>query len=161
MHCGIVNMEAEYVALTDCVKEVIWYRALLMQIGQHALVGGPTIIYCDSQSAKVFANDKITKGRSKHIDIRHHISRDAVEKELVKLVYVSTHDNQADLLTKGLHGPRLLLLLRAWSMVAAGNEPTSGVEKGIVGDGQDDSGDAGCLVAATGITSHRCDTKAL
>ena len=43
--------------------------------------------------------------RTKHIDIRHHFIREAIETGLVTLQYVQSEDNTADVLTKALSGP--------------------------------------------------------
>ena len=40
--------------------------------------------------------------RTKHIDIRHHFLRDHVQKGEVKLEFVDTHDQLADIFTKPL-----------------------------------------------------------
>ena len=38
--------------------------------------------------------------RTKHIDIRHHFLRDHVQKNEVKLEFVDTHDELANIFTK-------------------------------------------------------------
>jgi hypothetical protein len=38
--------------------------------------------------------------KSKHIDIRYHFVRDIIEKGLVKVCKISTHNNPADMMTK-------------------------------------------------------------
>ncbi len=125
------SMESEYVALAECVKEVLWCRALLADMGLEELVGGATVIRCDSQSAIVFAGDRITKTRSKHIDVRYHITREAVEMGRIKLQYVPTQENIADVLTKGLHGPKLNYLKKKWNMSVEGSLLCCAIEKGI------------------------------
>ena len=40
--------------------------------------------------------------RTKHIDIRHHFLRDHVQKGEVKLEFVDTHDQLADIFAKPL-----------------------------------------------------------
>lgn len=36
----------------------------------------------------------------RHIDVKHHIVRDAVEEGLVRIIYVSSEDQNTDILTK-------------------------------------------------------------
>ena len=48
-------------------------------------------IYCDSQSAIHL---------TKHIDICYHFVRDIIEKGLVKVCKISTHNNPADMMRK-------------------------------------------------------------
>ena len=59
-------------------------------------------IYEDNQSAINMSKNPNYHGRAKHIDIKHHFVRNQVDKNTVKIVYCSTNDMVADLLTKGL-----------------------------------------------------------
>nr|GEY81540.1 putative ribonuclease H-like domain-containing protein [Tanacetum cinerariifolium] len=43
--------------------------------------------------------------QTKHIEIRHHFIRDAIEKNLIQVLKTHTDDNVADLLTKAFDGP--------------------------------------------------------
>jgi hypothetical protein len=44
--------------------------------------------------------DQMITEKSKHIYIRYHFICDIIEKGLVKLCKISTHDNYADMMTK-------------------------------------------------------------
>jgi len=55
-------------------------------------------------------NDTI-HDRSKHIGIRYHLIRDNVNKRRVRLSWVPTQEQQADILTKAL-GPQVFIRLR-------------------------------------------------
>ena len=48
------------------------------------------------------ANNKHSSRRTRHIDVKHHIVRDAVEEGLVRIVYVRREEQHADILTKAL-----------------------------------------------------------
>lgn len=54
----------------------------------------------DNQGAIVLAKNPVHHQRSKHIDIRYHFIRSEVENKIVKLVYVPSEENIADLFTK-------------------------------------------------------------
>jgi len=58
-------------------------------------------VYEDNQSCMKMASTMETK-RSKHIDTKYHFVRDCVEQNKVKLFYVPTEYQQADILTKAL-----------------------------------------------------------
>ena len=62
----------------------------------------PTTLYCDNTSAIRLALSTGTPKRVKHIDIRHHHIRTCVEDGLLKVEYICTDENIADLLTKSL-----------------------------------------------------------
>ncbi|KAE9280198.1 hypothetical protein PF008_g28193 [Phytophthora fragariae] len=65
---ALSSTEAEYMALSDCVKECIWMRRLLKDIGAEQV--GDTVIYKDKQGAMALAKNVGYQARTKHIDIR-------------------------------------------------------------------------------------------
>jgi len=99
---ALSTMKAEYIALAECTREVVWMKELLGSIGFDDLVQGPTLIWCDSQAAIAHAGSYVNKSRTKHIAIRHHFIREKVTDGTIQLKYVTTHENPADLLTKPL-----------------------------------------------------------
>jgi hypothetical protein len=92
-------MEAEYIALTDAVKEGIWLKKLEKELGNEDTI---LTIYEDNQSAIKTANNKIHNDRSKHIDVRYHFIREHIENGNLKLIYCPTEFMVADILTKPL-----------------------------------------------------------
>jgi hypothetical protein len=91
--------EAEYIALADCVKEVLWYFELLAEIGfrQNSIV-----VHCDNQSAIAIAKNPGQYERTKHISLKFHFVRDIVEKAVITLEYCPTKAMIADVLTKAI-----------------------------------------------------------
>jgi len=102
---ALSTMEAEYMALTEATKELIWIRNLLAELGytnNKAGANSPTELYSDNQSAIALAKNPVSHARAKHIDIRHHFIRDAVQNEIIWLQYIPTEEMTADSLTKAL-----------------------------------------------------------
>jgi hypothetical protein len=66
----------------------------------------PTTMHCDNQGAITLAGNPGVHQRSKHIDVRYHFIRDEVEKGALVLEYIPTAAQIADVLTKGLPGPK-------------------------------------------------------
>jgi len=62
----------------------------------------PTVIYCDIQSCIKLYENLVFHDRSKHIDIHYHHLRDCVVKRIMMLLYISTEEQDADILTKAL-----------------------------------------------------------
>ena len=60
----------------------------------------------DNQGLLELARNPRIHGRSKHINTHYHFVREKVEEGHFTLLYVPTHDNLADLLTKALPKPR-------------------------------------------------------
>jgi hypothetical protein len=98
---ALSSCEAEYLAVTHCVREVLWFRNFLAELGFPQL--SPTTVLCDNQGTVSCTHDPHAHSKMKHISIREHFIRDCIQKRLVNVIHVSNHDNQADLLTKPLH----------------------------------------------------------
>lgn len=99
------TMETEYVALEIAVKEVIWLDMMFNELSLIVDLDIPCksyVIRCDNKSAIDFTRNKIERSRTKHIDIAYHITREMHENGLIKLKYVSSNDNVADIFTKSL-----------------------------------------------------------
>jgi hypothetical protein len=62
----------------------------------------PTVIYCDNQSCIKLSENPVFHDKSKHIEIKYHFIRDMIQKGVVKLQYVPTDQQVADILTKPL-----------------------------------------------------------
>ena len=60
------------------------------------------VVYDDNEGAIKLATNKHSSRRTKHIDVKHHLVRDACDAGKVRVVYVRSEDQHADLLTKPL-----------------------------------------------------------
>ena len=97
------SAESEYMALAETVKEVLWYRSWVYEIfGRYINCN----VKCDNTAAIQLSQNDAIHNRSKHINIRYHLVRDNVKKERIRLTWVPTREQEADLLTKAL-GPNL------------------------------------------------------
>ncbi len=92
--------EAEYVAAAEAGKEAVWLRSLLIQLHAAPRISVP--LYGDNQGAIALASNPEHHRRTKHIDVRYHWIREAVDSGLITLDYVPTADMPADGLTKAL-----------------------------------------------------------
>lgn len=94
------STEAEYMALFEAVREALWLRSLTAGINLH--ISKPIIIYEDNNGCICIASNPSSHKRSKHIDIKYHFSREQIEKNIIKLKFISTGNQLADVLTKPL-----------------------------------------------------------
>ena len=93
--------EAEYVALADVMKEVLFLR----QVWRFMLpdVGMPCIpVFEDNEGAVQLAQNPITNSNSKHIDVRHHFLRELVARKEIAITHVRSDLQHADFLTKAI-----------------------------------------------------------
>ena len=61
-----------------------------------------TVILCDNQSCIKMTKNPLFHDNSKHIEIWYHYICDMVQRRVVKLQYVGTDEQVADVLTKPL-----------------------------------------------------------
>ncbi|KZR95652.1 Copia protein (Gag-int-pol protein), partial [Daphnia magna] len=66
----------------------------------------PTELFIDNQSAIKLVRNPEFHQRTKHIDVKYHFIRDLQENQIINATYINTENQLADLLTKGLDGPR-------------------------------------------------------
>ena len=94
------STEAEYYAVNEIRKELLWCSQLLNEMGFQ--IKFPIIIYCDNLSAIKIAENDVDHGRSKHIDIVYHAIRDDIKNKMIEIKWVSTEHQLADIFTKSL-----------------------------------------------------------
>ena len=97
---ALSTVEAEYISLCLATQEVAWIRQLFDELDQKPT--GPTVIMEDNQGAIAVAHNPVNHKRTKHIDIKYHYVRDAVESGMIELRYCRSSDIVADALTKAL-----------------------------------------------------------
>lgn len=95
-------------ALSVGATEVIWLRKVLKDL--HRSLNEPTIIQEDNQACIRVAEDEKPTKRLKHVDVRWHFVRNEIQRGVIKLSYVPTHLQVADIMTKALPGPQFVRL---------------------------------------------------
>eukprot|EP00253_Pinus_taeda_P011308 PITA_11308 len=98
MSIALSSVEAEYMAASQAACEAIWMRKILVGLFDQRM--DPTVIYCDNQSCIKLSENPVFHDRSKHIDIRYHHRRDCVARRIMLLHYISTEEQDVDILTK-------------------------------------------------------------
>ena len=93
--------EAEYVALSEVVKEVIFLRQV-QEFMEPSMRVGAVNVFEGNEGAIKLATNKHASRRTTHIDVKHHLVRDASDARKVRVAYVRSGDQHADLLTKPL-----------------------------------------------------------
>lgn len=95
------SSEVEYRALASATCELQWLQYLLNDL--HIILHKQPLLYCDNNSAIHIAANPVFHERTKHLEIDCHIVREKCQAGLMKLMPISTHDQVADIFTKGLH----------------------------------------------------------
>ncbi|CAM8943858.1 unnamed protein product [Rhodiola kirilowii] len=96
---GLSTTEAEFLAITEAVKESIWLKGIMSELGH----GQRCIkVHSDIQGAIHLSKHQVFHERSKHIDVRMHFVHDVADTGAVQVVKIDTKDNPADMLTKSV-----------------------------------------------------------
>ncbi|KAH9803881.1 retrovirus-related pol polyprotein from transposon RE1 [Citrus sinensis] len=98
------SAESEYRALASAASEIAWLKSLFLEMEVYC-VERPTI-WCDNISATELAKNLVFHSRTKHIEIDVHFIRDKVLSGDLKICYVPSEDQIADILTKPLSSPQ-------------------------------------------------------
>jgi hypothetical protein len=97
---ALSNMEAEYKGATIAACEVVWLQKLLSNLGQS--VDAHVVIYYDTISNILLANNLVYHARTKHIEVHYHFIRKNVLTKEINLIHVNTKDQVVDIFTKAL-----------------------------------------------------------
>ncbi len=105
---ALSTMEAEYIALSQSMRELIPLRALVAEILDATDLRSKfdtsikSTVFEDNQAAISHAVAPKMSPRTKHIAVKYHFFRHHIASGEIEVVYVDTNNQVADLLTKGL-----------------------------------------------------------
>ena len=96
--------KAEYIALGKAGEQILWMYAALAEIG----LGTPyqTSLRGDNNGSITIAENKRNHNQVKHIDVRHHFICSVVEEGKIRVDYIPSSENLADMFTKPLPQPQ-------------------------------------------------------
>ena len=94
------SAEAEYRAVANAVAKCTWLRQLLQEL--HHDVSQATVVYCDNVSTVYLSANPVHHCRTKHIELDIHFVREQVALGRIRVLHVTTAQQFADLMTKGL-----------------------------------------------------------
>lgn len=107
-HIALSSTEAEYIALSTSMREIIPLMALLKEMSSKGFIqihDGPDIhcrVFEDNSGAIEIAKTAKYRPRTKHINTQYHHFRYHVDTEQIRLQYIKSKDQLADMLTKSL-----------------------------------------------------------
>jgi histone deacetylase 1/2 len=95
------SIEAEYKAVANATKEIMWIQILLKEIGVQAPKVGK--LWCDDLGAKYLSSNPVFHAITKHIEIDYHFVRERVMRTLLQIDFVPRGDQVADGSTKPIN----------------------------------------------------------
>jgi len=119
---ALSTAEAEYIALSQAMRQVIPLMNLLVEVSCIFDINLPKPqVHCkvfeDNRSAITIAEAGKFTPRTKHIALKYHHFRRYVKEKVIKLYPISTHEQTADIFTKPLDDKTFLYLrkkLNGW-----------------------------------------------
>ena len=105
---ALSTTEAEYIALSSALREVIGIIHLLEDLNKEGLPihCATPIVRCrtfeDNMSCLKMATNHKTRPRTKHLSIRLHHFRSHIVRKIITIEHVSTKEQLADIFTKPL-----------------------------------------------------------
>ena len=105
---ALSTTEAEYIALSSSLREVIGLMHLLdeLRTRRFPVLHGTPKVTCktfeDNKSCLEIATNHKSRPRTKHLSVRLHHFRSYVAAKLIDIQHISTVDQLADIFTKPL-----------------------------------------------------------
>ncbi|KAI5337531.1 hypothetical protein L3X38_016802 [Prunus dulcis] len=103
------SADAEYRALAHACADTIWIQSLLHEL--HFSLSKPVLLHCDNLSATYMAANPVFHSRTKHVAIDYHFIRERLTAGSHQVRSISSHDQLADVFTKGLPAARFARLV--------------------------------------------------
>jgi len=98
---SLSSTEAEYMAISEVATEILYVAGILQFLG--IPLKYPITVNVDNIGAVYLAKNATTGNRTKHIDTRYHFVREYIEDGILKVLFVRSEENDADLFTKNLN----------------------------------------------------------
>ncbi|CAI7783503.1 unnamed protein product, partial [Closterium sp. NIES-53] len=106
------SCEAEIYAGAMAAQELRWLTYLLTDFGE--VPRSPPVLYIDNKAMLALCREQRLEHRTKHIALRYFLARELQQRGQLRLAYVASEDNTADIFTKALapcdHQPCFALL---------------------------------------------------
>jgi histone deacetylase 1/2 len=112
------STESEYKALADATAELIWIQSVLQEIG--IKLDHPPVLWCDNLGATYLSSNPVFHARTKHIEVDFHFVRERVAKKLLRIQFISSKEQVADIFTKPLPLPAFHACRHNLNLVEAG-----------------------------------------
>ncbi|GJT95766.1 retrovirus-related pol polyprotein from transposon TNT 1-94 [Tanacetum coccineum] len=110
---AISSREADYITLSGGCAQILWMRS---QLTDYGFGFNKISMYCDKKSIIALCCNNVQHSRSKHIDIRFHFFKEHVENGVIKLYFVNTKYQLANIFIKALGRERIEFLINKFGM---------------------------------------------
>ena len=96
-HVSLSSCEAEYIAISELVKEVMFVRQIAEDMGTRLKT--PIPIFVDNTGAIQMVINNVGTSGVRHVNVRYHYIRE-LHGDVVVMEFVKLEENEADMMTK-------------------------------------------------------------
>ncbi|RVW52517.1 Retrovirus-related Pol polyprotein from transposon TNT 1-94 [Vitis vinifera] len=94
------SAEAEFRAMAHGICEGMWLQRILKELG---IISNSTMtVLCDNKATISIAKNPVQHDRTKHVEIDRHFIKEKLEGGTIRLMYIPSSRQTADILTKAL-----------------------------------------------------------
>ena len=98
---SLSTTEVEYIAASECCTQIEWMKQTLQDI--KVVYENPTVFHCDNTSSISLSKNPVQHSKAKHIPIKYHYLREQAASKNIRLEYIPTQEQVADIFTKPLN----------------------------------------------------------
>jgi bifunctional DNase/RNase len=97
---SLSTAEVKYISTAICCTRVLWMKQTLkdIQVEYDEIIP----IYCDNTSAISISKNPVMHSKTKHIPIKYNFLQEQVAEKNIRVEYVGTKEQVADIFTKTL-----------------------------------------------------------
>ena len=106
---ALSTAEAEHISAFSASRAIVYYRQLLEEFGHTQ--SDPTVLWEDNEACIAQSKNPVNHKRNLHMLVKYHYLRDLTESNIVRLQYIRTHSQLADILTKPLSPTQFTTIL--------------------------------------------------
>ena len=106
---AVSPMEAEFIAASEAAKDTkylnstITYLIKSLDLEDSPILIQKPLMFCDNTATVQYCKHQAENVKNRHIDLKYKFVRELIENDHLDVKHVSTNENLADLLTKGLN----------------------------------------------------------
>ena len=99
---ALSSAESELKGVVKGICELMWLKKLMTELGFPP--NKEMDLFCDNKAAIDISHNPVQHDRTKHVGVNRHYLRENIEAKIIRLIYVKSEEQLADILTKATSG---------------------------------------------------------
>ena len=110
-----ISVEAKLRIVVQGMCELLWLKKLLEKL--RIKIEGPMKLYYDNKTTINIANNLVQHDKTKHVEIDKHFIKEKLKSGLIRMPFMSTNEQLANIFTKGLPKQAFELLVNKLGLI--------------------------------------------